>query len=619
MMTSRSSYLPRLSFSRGDDPGLPFHNKTSPPIRNQPSEYALDELSPRPEDSVFLDQSLRRASPNEDSSPVADRYTDQPSLAGSDSKTKPHPRGPLRRLPPPIKELQHLLDVQSVGLAANLDPTAAPSRSRSDLSDVGSHAPTGVSRVTSRYDLHDAIGETQGNELVIPVRQPRRRSMGLSAARAALGRNMALLADLKAEEDAVLTAALSTRKKALAQLRRLTGRRKGLVEELRAMEDDAQEPLGQELAELDNEREAVTSEIAELEERLIGLRKRKRWLEGRMEDVKNQKEAGLSGYRNALREVDQAVEILLKRPPVRPLDVEVIRTGSGENGGDDVGPEQSPGGVEFLRLRPERRTIEMARDWWESEIKMLEDRRQAVIRDRKALEEGVDVWRDAVQLVTDFETHLREELKGGQPDDGKGKKRERTPGETMHAQLDRIAEVMIGLDGTLRIAQEQGWNLLICAIGAELEAFKVGDMMLREALRAAGYADDEGDTDRTPQLGRSMSGTVSLTREHGSPGKPSSVDAHDDTNANASESDNEVPPDLLVDTNDDDDDDDDDDNKNNEHDVEDGRNSQYQAPSRGCRSTSYATSNNEGDESGQGENEVPPEFVAEHPKDGKLE
>ncbi len=34
--------------------------------------------------------------------------------------------------------------------------------------------------------------------------------------------------------------------------------------------------------------------------------------------------------------------------------------------------ESSVGGEEFLRMRPERRTVEMAREWWESEVTLLE-------------------------------------------------------------------------------------------------------------------------------------------------------------------------------------------------------------------------------------------------------
>jgi hypothetical protein len=505
------------------------------------------------------------------------------------------------------KELQHLLDVQSVGLAAHLDPNAVPPSTRSDTSEAGSSTPTGGgSQYYSRHNRHVVFDDLHGGEVVIPVRQPRRKPMGLSAARAALARNMALLADLKAEEDAVLTAALGTRKKALAQLRRLAGRREGIVEELKVLEGDGEEPLGRELTELGDERKAVSGEIAELEERLVGLRNRKRWLDGRIADVKNRKEAGLSGYRNALREVDSGVESLLKRPPVKPLDLEVVGGVKREEEGE-VGREleQSPGGVEFLRLRPERRTIEMARDWWESEVKILETRRFEVDKDRNALEEGVQMWRDAVQLVSDFEISLRDEMKGDQPDDPKGKSKVPTPEEAMHAQLGKMGEVMTELEEWLQTAEDRGWNLLICAIGAELEAFREAALMLREALRAAGFGDqdDDGDDGPTPQLGRSMSGKMSPEKRNASLEVNNLVDFHDDTNTAATESDNEVPPDLLV---------------SHEDEHEEDEPEHDQSPVMRRSSASYSVER-EDSQSSQSGNEVPPEFLAEHSRDGDVE
>jgi hypothetical protein len=460
------------------------------------------------------------------------------------------------------RELQHLLDVQSAGLAAHLDPTAPEllSGNRSDASDAGSATPTigGTSSVSSRntrqqhLERRIAFDDPPGGgpeQVVIPVRQPRLKRIGLGAARVALARNMSILADLKAEEDAVLTAALGTRKKAIAHLRRLAGRREGIVEELKGLEGDGEEPLGRELRELGQERKAVSSEIAELEERLVGLRSRKRWLDGRIEDVKNRREAGLSGYRNALKEVDADISALLKRPPVKPVDVEAM----GALGRDEEGKEvagyaaQSPGGVEFLRLRPERRTVDMAKDWWDSEIKILEDRKAEVDRDRKALEDGVQTWKEAIKLVSEFETSLRREMRGETQEEGKGKNKAPTPEEAMHAQLDKMAQVMSGLEQHLRTAEDRGWNLLICAIGAELEAFKQAETLLRDALRAAGFGDENGDSDAdelTPQLGRSMNGKVSPVKHGPVPGSNNLVDIHDD--ATTTESDNEVPPDLLV-------------------------------------------------------------------------
>ncbi|KAK4447815.1 hypothetical protein QBC34DRAFT_408932 [Podospora aff. communis PSN243] len=662
-MAPNSSFLPRITLQRGDNPILPLHNQSGA-VRKKPSEYDLSELSPRPE-NVYprAFPSRNPSSSRRDSSPSV-AQSDRASNAGSASKTRQRPMfdGP----PPPItasrmiyrdeedrdsyvsrnldassfarninsvlfdrgspartrdamqeyepdtiwrnlqrrerslqNELQLLLDAQSAGLAANLDPAGAPS-SRSDVSDAGSSTPTTTLQTTdspvrrSRVILEEPARVTQTGAL-IPVRQPRKKPLGLRGARAGLARNIALLADLKVEEDASLTAALSTRKKALAQLRKLSARRAGIAEELRALEAEEEEPLARELRELGEEHNGVTAEIAELEERLVGLRNRRRWLDGRIEDVRNRREAGLSGYKGALREVEGRVSALLSKPPIKPLDFEAIaapRTQGSESGSHAGEPvEQSPDGAEFLRLRPERRTLEMARDWWESEVAILERRKEEVDRERLALEEGVEVWKAAARLVTDFEAELRQEMKTNFSDHGGGTNKTSLPSpeQAMHAQLEKMATVIQGLEDRLHLAEDKGWNLLICAIGAELAAFKEAEYLLREALRGAGLEvgeqDDQGTEGEetyytaetaTPRVGRSTSNLRSFADSHdpdsitiasrsftlsrtdsrksqadtntnaGAKNKGELLDLHSEEDARAAESDNEVPADLLV-------------------------------------------------------------------------
>jgi hypothetical protein len=432
---------------------------------------------------------------------------------------------------------------------------------------------------------------------------------------------MAQLAELKREEDAQLAGALSVRKAALARLGRLEGRREGIVREMRAFEEgdglkdggeeeeggdvvtledggrhegyDGREPghdggasqgrgtgrgggasmmedgdwgdqgqqaegrtLARELRSLKRERDAVAREMAAVEARLGALRRRHRWLDGRVEEVRSRREAGLSGYRGALREVEGRIVGLLSRPGVSPLDgVQFLERHAGEKGA------AAAGGAEFLRLRPERRTTHMAREWWEGEVALLERRKAEVDRDRAALEEGVEVWNGTVQLVSEFEAALRREMRGEQGD-AKGKRREGEPAEppqpvspetAMYAQLDKMATVIAGLQERLRIAEDRGWNLLICAIGAELEAFWQAEAMLREALRVAGVEPDEedGGGDSTPQLGRSASLRDSrqrLDESTAGAGLDKGVNLVDlrEEEPGEPESDNEVPPDLLV-------------------------------------------------------------------------
>jgi hypothetical protein len=411
---------------------------------------------------------------------------------------------------------------------------------------------------------------------------------------------MSILADLKAEEDAVLTAALATRKKWLAQLKRLAGRRRDLVHELGALESSGEEPLGQELTRLGRERDELSRDIAELEERLAGMRGRKRQLDLQIEDVNNQRDAGLSGYRNALKEVDASVSRLLKKPPVKPLDLDAIQLSRVDEDGNrvPVDVEQSSGGIEFLHLHPDRRTVDMARDWWEAEIRILEERKGDVDKEMAALEEGVRVWEKAAQIVSDYEINLSKEMNGGVDDDNKGKSRELTPEEAMHGQLDKLADVIAGLEELLHEAEARSWNLLICAIGAELEAFRQAQELLRDTLRSVGLlgdepeADENEDNEPTPQLGRSMTGKVSPVKRTETSRKASGntdlVDVHDDTTT--TESDNEVPPDLLV--------------AHDESHEDDGRSPRLKR--------SFVGQHDEREDS---ENEVPHEFLAEHGTD----
>ena len=635
-MSTRSSYLPRLGFSR-DGPILPLHSRTSPPIRKKPSEYDLADLSPRPDDALLSSDPVKGHipySPRRSPSPSS-RASDRTRSTRSPSKPQPKQRILFAGPPPPIatsqmfyrdeedqdtshavprhldassfarninsvlfdrgtaspnrsrdrntgskpdavwlnlqhreralqKDLQHLLDAQSAGLAANLNPDAPPSSAQSVASDASGRStvrnPSSHGESTPRrhvtFDPTPTTTTLSGT--LVPVRQPRPKPLGLRAARSGLARTIALLADLKAEEDAQLATALGARKQALSQLRRWSARRAGIAEELRALEEDGDEPLGRELRALEEERDAVKGEIAELEERLVGLRRRGKVLDARVEEVGSRREAGLSGYRGALREVDGRILGLLVRPGVKPLDGEAF---AGVGGGDE-GEGAGPGGVEFLRLRPERRTAEMARDWWEGEVAILERRKRDVDMEKAALEEGVVVWKGAVKLVSDFEVELRKEMKGngeaGEKDNGKGKGREGrqtsppSPEKAMFSQLDKMRAVMDGLQEHLQVAEEQGWNLLICAIGAELEAFRQAESMLREALRAAGFdvgpADHEnGDATPLAEGSASLRNSSHRLDEAEPSGGGKLVDVQDRHDADGEpESDNEVPPDLLV-------------------------------------------------------------------------
>lgn len=467
-------------------------------------------------------------------------------------------------------DVQHLLDLQAAGLlagtAGTLDVTS--SSDADGHSDAGSSTPTGTfySTASSRSRMPKSLylpprATSEGN--VIPVRQPAKgRSVGLRGARNGLRKSIKALADLKKEEEIHIDAAISDRNLALTRLNKLGTTRAGIVNELEILEGDEEEPLGKELRELEKKHDVLDRDIRALEEKLVGMRNRRRWLRDKMDDVKSKRDAGLSGYRGALRDVDGKVRALMRAPPVQPLDGDMAgRAGTA-----------STGGHEFMRLIPERRTMEMAKAWWEAEMALLEKRKAQVHEEQLALEDGGATWYEVMALVSDFESSLRGILRSGTdpsvPPSSKGKEKQPSKEDMILGQLPRMGDIVSELEQRAKLAERNGWNLLICAIGAELEAFREAQNMLK-GLVDTGSGSAPDDLDERDMLAEEQGG-----KDRGSLGRE--------------ESDNEVPPDLFV------------------------------SPADHSGRQSFAShdsdANSNPSQRVDSENEVPPEFLAEHDK-----
>lgn len=458
-------------------------------------------------------------------------YRQEPQLQEPSYRADTTWRG-LRRQEHALEmEVQTLLDLQATGLISGLSGNATSPGEFDGHSESGSITPTGtfysaVTRMASSI-YTPMLSTTDGN--VVPVRQPKStRPRGLKAARTGLRRVMSALAQLKLEEDSYVDDALVQRRKALKLIERLSRRRSSVTREIQSLEEAEEEPLGQELRDLSAQYDSMTVEIKHLEERLIGLRNQRRWVRGRMEEVKNQKEAGLSGYRGALQEVDIEVHALLNQPPVQPLDLEALQQ-------DEKSLVVSTGGVEFLQLIPERRTVEMARAWWDSEVAILERYRAKINADRQALDEGAAMWADVMLLVSDYERRLRNIISGEHPESYKGKEKVPSPEDLIREQLPEMDKVVAELERHFRLAEEKRWTLLICAIGAELEAFQEALYMLRGTLGTepeapASQPAEDKDKDKI------IPDATDAAEEE----RPASQRSREDS------SDNEVPSDLLT-------------------------------------------------------------------------
>ncbi|TWU77479.1 hypothetical protein ED733_007046 [Metarhizium rileyi] len=431
-------------------------------------------------------------------------------------------------------DIQQLLDSQVAGLIfESQDEDVLFARRDFDVhSDAGSSTPTGnfystaISRSRMPRSLYTLPASTpEGN--IIPVRQPaNNRLLGLKSARNGLFKAMRSLVELREEETEQVDMAIAQRKYALAQLNKLDARRLGLQTELSAVDDDKEEPLGKQLQELEATFESLDHEVNMLEEKLMSLRNQRRWLKEKMDDVKGKREAGLSGYRGALKDIESELALLIRRPAFLPLEpAEFAKDGGALD--QDIALS---GGSEYLNLIPERRTPDMARSWWEAELDILERRGTQVDEERQALERGAAVWNHVVALVSGFESELRCVLKGNAISTAQtyAKSTENAVSEKdlIQAQLRSMDTVLRELEKAMSQAETHGWNLLICAIGAELETFKEAHIVLSSILSSSdALLDDTALT--VPTIRKDFQ----------------AVDQHRNTHE---DSDNDIPPDLLM-------------------------------------------------------------------------
>jgi len=336
------------------------------------------------------------------------------------------------------QELQLLLDAQSIGLVQGFGGSA-----NDGASDAGSTTPTASVR----------SGRSSG---VTPVRQPRRKVIGLRGARRGLGRDIGQLIEVKDEQALVLESEIQRRVEVLGKVKMWEERIQEVTEQLHGYAGNGElggEEEGAAITELQTEERAIENEIREMEDRLVQMRARKKWIGERIREGTNRREARLSSYKGALRQVESEVRDFLKRPPVEASTV--------------MGSEEG-----FTALPVSRRTLGMASEWWNKEIEALDKRKTDVAAERQALQDGQKLWEECVEIITEFEDDLRAQMKSDSPQGP----------DMLKKQIVKMTKVVESLEEKVELAMSNRWNLLVCAAGAELAAFKEGQGLLKGTL-----------------------------------------------------------------------------------------------------------------------------------------
>jgi hypothetical protein len=351
------------------------------------------------------------------------------------------------------KELQRLLDAQAEGLTAGLGGGAPD-----DQISNGSSTPTASS---IRRDVTS------------PERRPARLKVSLNVARRSIYKRVQQMAAVREEEANLLDADIAKNKAVLEQIDRWNAKQKGIKQRIKVMESDQ---AGSKAQTLQTQAKALESEIKQVEDKLLAMKARHRKILAELSETENSVEAKMSSYKTSLALLEADVTKFLARPPSDPNHSSTRTSG-------------------FYSLPPKRRTLAMAKDHWEEERIRLEDNWQEVDIDREALEEGAILWQGVVKHVTEFESCLQEEMEGM----GRGRTSSRDPFETANTGMQGILSQMDAtidfIETKLKFAEEKNWKLLICCIGAELEAFQQGRKILDQAVSQASPSNNQTESE----------------------------------------------------------------------------------------------------------------------------
>jgi hypothetical protein len=387
--------------------------------------------------------------------------------------------------------LQELLDAQSEGLMAGMgaddgESTSSFSQTTQSMRSVNLFAP--------------------------PLAHGKKLSLG--KARREIWRTILECAAVKAEENALLEAEQQDALEMLDDLKVWERKRAGLRKEIESIEH---EDIGVRTRALKEQADQLQQEITDTEQRLSRMRTQHRQLLDEISDMDNSVQSKLSTYKSSLALLEKDVQTFLRNPPVK----------QGLHSRRDS---------TFLTLPPNRRTLEMARDYWDGEYKVMKRRWKTVRKGQTALEEGAVVWKDVITEITGFEKFLKQESSSiGQSEKGKEKAAATEPVDI----LGKMDETIQSIAEKLKDVESKNWKLLEVCIGAELEAFRQGRDMLQDAFSEA----HNNNLDVEAWASTSGHGESGFQQDE----DEASLDAHDDGLLQPLyDTDDDPSPDLMV-------------------------------------------------------------------------
>lgn len=352
--------------------------------------------------------------------------------------------------------LQLLLDAQADALLSGLD-APPPLSAEDDGFSTGSTTPTA-----------DALKSK-------PTRPSKSVKIGLRDARIGLYATIRRLAQLKAQESQYLTPNLDHFSSVVAQLDTWQRKSQGLqskASQIRSGNDHKH------ALDLHKQADDMQNDIDDLEARLAQLKSDQRKLRIEAQEIENTISARLSSYTTSLSLVDDAVQNFLQHDTTNQWPAVINVAGMNR----------------FWQLPHQHRTLKAAKDVFTQERESLFEKRRVNDTEREALEEGAIVWKDTVKQVSAFERTLAKAMshigKQSQPPSVEVDSTPSSSSVNTKELLSLLDQTTTELESRHKLAEERNWKLLVCAIGAELEAFLKGKQILEAALASADDNDD---------------------------------------------------------------------------------------------------------------------------------
>lgn len=374
------------------------------------------------------------------------------------------------------RHMQSLLDAQNNALFGG---------GNADSSEVGGDH---NSRSSERSQMKAGVTK------VVPVRQRSRAPTGLREIRHDISDTMSKLSVVKKQQAHRSGENLDLINAHNARLEGWQKRENQLKDTIDSMRHDRRD---EEARKLLDEEDSLQEQINAMERKLAELRAQQQTLRRRRSNLQNATQANASSYEASLSLLMKEKDEFLRRPSpdlksiLESVDAPVLRT------------------------HANRRTLAQIsaalKDAEQAEI----TRRDEAQVEQKALHAGNQIWLDSVRRVDHMEAAVKSglaKLTSAKPD---------------HNDASRGAEQLLatlndefqGLQKLYDMAEDRGWSLLVCCIGAELEAMKRGcDIIERTLLlvhkgspHEPGIEDAEDAHDNTSAISRSDDGG---TRDH---------------------------------------------------------------------------------------------------------